>query len=74
MADMGLLKLDADVAYSDVQFTGGVDYWLPQSAIIDAETKRQHWRNTHLFSDYKRFTVDSDAKIMGPVEKPSPQQ
>src|ERR1039458_4322367 len=66
MADMGLLRLDADVTYSNVQFNSTTSYWLPARAVIDAETKRQHWHNTHLFTGYKRFTVDTDVKISAP--------
>jgi hypothetical protein len=66
MTDMGLLRLDADVTYSDVQFNSTTSYWLPARAVIDAETKRQHWHNTHLFTGYKRFTVDTDVKISAP--------
>jgi hypothetical protein len=66
MADMGLLRLDADVTYSEIRFNGSTVYWLPASAVIDAETKRQRWHNTHLFTGYKRFTVDTDVKISTP--------
>ena len=66
MADMGLLRLDADVTYSDIRFNGSTAYWLPSRAVIDAETKRQHWHNTHLFGGYKRFTVDTEVKISAP--------
>jgi hypothetical protein len=66
MADMGLLRLDADVTYSEVRFNSTTAYWLPARAIIDAETKRQHWHNTHLFTGYRRFTVDTDVKISTP--------
>jgi hypothetical protein len=34
--------------------------WLPSSAVIEIETALQRWRNVHLFSDYKRFTVKSE--------------
>jgi hypothetical protein len=66
MADRGLLRLDANVIYSEIRFTGSPAYWLPVSADIEAETKRQHWHNTHLFMNYKRFSVDTDVK-MSPV-------
>ena len=66
MADRGLLRLDADVTYSDIQFTGSPAYWLPTSADIEAQTKRQHWHNRHVFENYKRFSVDTDVK-MSPV-------
>jgi len=66
LADMGLLRLDADVTYSAVRFGDQTVYWLPDRAVIDAQTKRQHWRNTHVFAGYKRFAVDTDVKIAAP--------
>jgi hypothetical protein len=66
MADMGLLRLDADVSYSDVTFNQSIRYWLPTRAVVEAETKRQHWRNTHLFSDYRRFDVETQVKTAMP--------
>jgi len=66
MANLGLLRLDVDVAYSDVRFSDATVYWLPARATIDAETRRQHWRNTHQFDNYKRFTVDTDVKVSTP--------
>jgi len=65
-ADIGLLRLDADVTYTDVRFSGSTAYWLPSRAVIDAETKRQHWHNIHVFTNYKRFSVDTDVKISTP--------
>ena len=66
MADMGLLRLDADVSYSDITFNQSIRYWLPARAVVEAETKRQHWRNTHLFSDYRRFDVETQVKTATP--------
>lgn len=66
MADTGLLRLDADVTYSDVHFNESTAYWLPARAVIEAETKRQHWRNTHLFTNYRRFEVETDVKTAVP--------
>lgn len=66
MADRGLVRLDADVTYSEIRFTDSPAYWLPIRAEIEAETKRQHWHNIHLFTNYRRFSVDTDVK-MSPV-------
>lgn len=66
MADFGLLQLAADVTYSAVKFSDSTVYWLPARATIDAETRRQHWRNTHQFAGYKRFSVDTDVKLSTP--------
>jgi hypothetical protein len=30
---------------------------MPVSATIDVETPRQHWRNVHRFTQYKRFSA-----------------
>lgn len=66
MADRGVLRLDADVTYSEIRFSGSPSYWLPATADVEAQTKRQHWHNTHTFTAYKRFSVDTDVK-MAPV-------
>lgn len=66
MAEQGLLRLDADVAYAEVPFDAATRYWLPARAIIDAETKRQHWRNTHVFGNYRRFEVETEVKPANP--------
>lgn len=66
MAERGLLRLDTDVTYSDVHFNETVHFWLPSRAVIEAETRRQHWRNTHLFSNYRRFDVETQVKTAEP--------
>jgi hypothetical protein len=32
---------------------------LPALAVVDVTTPRQHWRNTHVFDDYKTFSTDA---------------
>ena len=66
MAETGLLRLDADVTYSEVRFNEATHFWLPSRAVIEAETRRQHWRNTHLFSNYRRFEVETQIKTADP--------
>lgn len=66
LAETGLLRLDTDVTYSEVRFNGAAPFWLPSRAVIEAETKRQHWRNTHLFSNYRRFEVETQVKPATP--------
>jgi hypothetical protein len=66
LAEVGLLRLDAEVTYAQVHFNGSTAYWLPVEAVIDAETRRQHWRNRHVFSEYKRFDVETDVTIGAP--------
>jgi hypothetical protein len=54
--DLGLHDLRSEIHYSIVQFHEPDEaYWMPASAVIDVETPKQHWRNVHRFTDYKRF-------------------
>jgi hypothetical protein len=60
MEDVGLRTLRSDVQYSPITFHNPPDtYWLPSEVTIEVETKHQHWRNTHRFSDYKKFSVNT---------------
>jgi hypothetical protein len=62
--DIGLKSLRVDVAYAPVGFRGAeIAYWYPAEAQVDVETPRQHWRNTHRFSNYKRFSVDTQQQV-----------
>ena len=54
--DIGLKKLTADVHYTGVSIKGA-QAWLPDTAVIEAATTRQLWRNVHQFSQYKQFAV-----------------
>ena len=38
-------------------------FWFPAEASVEVETPRQHWRNTHRFVDYKRFSVDTEEPV-----------
>jgi hypothetical protein len=52
------------VSYGLVHFPSSSEvYWLPLQASVDVETKYQHWRNMHRFSDYKIFTVKAETTI-----------
>lgn len=54
--DLGLHDLRSEIHYSIVQFHDPEEaYWMPASAVIDVETPKQHWRNVHRFTDYRRF-------------------
>jgi hypothetical protein len=56
MEDLGLRDLRSEIHYAFVQFHDPDEsYWLPTSAVIDVETPKQHWRNVHRFTDYRRF-------------------
>ncbi len=62
--DLGLRAVRTDVTYAPVAFhDAGGSPWLPLVATVDVETPRQHWRNTHRFSDYKRFSVSTQESV-----------
>lgn len=56
MEDLGLRNLRSEIHYAIVPFHDPEEaYWMPASAVIDVETPKQHWRNVHRFTSYKRF-------------------
>ncbi len=64
MEDVGLKTLRSEIAYAPVPFRDSqTTYWFPAQATVEVETKRQHWRNTHTFSDYKKFAVSTEEKV-----------
>ncbi|MGH9642849.1 MAG: hypothetical protein ACRD3Q_10505 [Terriglobales bacterium] len=64
MEDVGLKALRSEVAYAPVPFRDSqATYWFPSQATVEVETQRQHWRNTHTFSDYKKFAVSTEEKV-----------
>ena len=59
MSDLGVKSLRAALEYGPVALQGeALPQWLPVSATVDLETPRQHWRNIHRFSEYRKFRVD----------------
>jgi hypothetical protein len=64
MEDVGLKTLNSEVVYAPVPFRNLKEvYWFPASATVEVETPRQHWRNTHTFTDYKLFSVSTEEKV-----------
>jgi len=60
MKDINIKAFDVEVTYKPQLFQSEHEAkWLPSSAVINIQTALQHWRNIHLFSQYKRFTVES---------------
>jgi len=67
LEDLGLKTLAADVRYSRVKFKDQPGpYWLPETATIEVETARQHWRNIHTFDKYRVFAVDATTRTEVP--------
>jgi hypothetical protein len=64
LSDIGLAGMRSEVYFGQHQFKGHREaVWVPESATIDVQTPRQHWRNLHRFTDYKRFDVDVHEEI-----------
>jgi len=64
MVDVGLNTLQTDVEFVPVPFHDPEKtYWFPSRAIVEVETPRQHWRNTHEFTNYKRFEVSTEEQV-----------
>ncbi len=56
LKDMGLKDLRAQLTFGPVTLEDEKDpRWLPVSATVDLETPRQHWRNIHHFTDYRKY-------------------
>jgi hypothetical protein len=66
--DAGLVSLQTEVSYGVLLQGDGSEepYWLPQTAVVDAQSRQQHWRNVHRFDNYRRFTVDTRIMIEEP--------
>ncbi len=59
MSDIGLRSLHVHVDYKPEKVGNTVSSFdLPALAVVDVETTRQHWRNTHVFDAYKSFSID----------------
>jgi hypothetical protein len=68
LEDIGLRSLNCEVQYAPVTLPETAEaYWLPQSATIELRTPKQHWRNVHSYSNYRKYSVDV---VVGTGEKP----
>ncbi len=64
LTDLGLRDIRSEIHYSIIQFRDPDEaYWMPASAVIDVETPKQHWRNIHRFTDYRRFRATIQVEI-----------
>ncbi|MFI5095530.1 MAG: hypothetical protein WCE50_01125 [Candidatus Acidiferrum sp.] len=64
MEDVGLRSLHSEMQFDKVTFHDSPQaYWLPAQVIVDVESRHQHWHNTHQFSAYRRFSVDTKQQV-----------
>ncbi len=58
MADVGMRALKIRVDY--IPSPKPTDHFMvPAKAVVDLQTPRQHWRNTHTFRNYKLFSTEA---------------
>jgi hypothetical protein len=61
MSDVGLSSLHIQVEYKPGRPNLDVgSLTLPALAIVDVTTPRQHWRNTHVFDNYRGFSIETE--------------
>jgi hypothetical protein len=61
---LGLQILRSEIHYAVIQFHEPDEaYWMPVSATVDLATPKQHWRNVHRFSGYKRFRATIQVEL-----------
>ena len=60
LEDLGMKTLQSTVRLAPVTFSkDNPVYWFPVEAIVEVETPKQHWRNTHEFTNYKQFSASA---------------
>ena len=61
LLDVGLKTLDSEVDFAPLKFPDSKqEFWFPTQARVEVETPRQHWRNLHQFTAYKKFSVTTE--------------
>jgi hypothetical protein len=64
LQDVGLKALSSEIDFAPVPFSDSKQvYWFPTQARVEVETARQHWRNLHQFTAYKKFTVSTEEQV-----------
>lgn len=64
LQDVGLKTLSSEIDFSPLSFADSKQaYWFPTQARVEVETVRQHWRNLHQFTGYKKFSVSTEEKV-----------
>jgi hypothetical protein len=65
LQDVGLKALTSQVDFAPVTFSDSKEqYWFPTQARVEVETGRQHWRNLHQFTAYKKFSVSTEEQVI----------
>jgi hypothetical protein len=64
LQDVGLKTMTSQIDFAPLTFADSKQsYWFPTQARVEVETSRQHWRNLHQFTGYKKFSVSTEEKV-----------
>jgi hypothetical protein len=67
LQDIGLKSLRSEIEFAPLPFAGSKPvFWFPVRATVEVQTPRQHWRNLHRFTEYRKFSVSTEER---PVSK-----
>jgi len=65
LQDVGLKALSSEIDFAPLRFSDSKQtYWFPTQARVEVETPRQHWRNLHQFTAYKKFSVSTEEQVI----------
>ncbi len=64
LQDVGLKSLSSEIEFAPIKFKDVKQtYWFPTQARVEVETPKQHWRNLHQFTQYKKFSVSTEEQV-----------
>lgn len=64
LQDVGLKSLNSEIDFAPVSFSDSKQVsWFPTLARVEVETPKQHWRNLHQFTSYKKFSVTTEEQV-----------
>lgn len=65
LQDVGLKALHSEIDFAPLPFSDSKQvYWFPTQARVEVETPKQHWRNLHQFTAYKKFSVSTEEQVI----------
>ncbi len=65
LQDVGMKSLHSEIEFAPVPFADSRQvFWFPTMASVEVQTPRQHWRNLHRFTEYKKFSVSTEEQVV----------
>jgi hypothetical protein len=65
LQDVGLKSFHSEIDFAPLPFADSKQvYWFPTQARVEVETPKQHWRNLHQFTAYKKFSVSTEEQVI----------